>query len=147
MTRSPLQFCTCIMRSSALLQASSSLSIGRTCAWPRRLPVTEMHFCHFSRELVHNLRILYCFCLMPPSSRFQYPSLYTVPVSRLVINAECCTLTIHLMHCGVHFLLCEVFNYTFPLFTLHLLVFELYSATPWHCPDQFYLLRLWCILT
>jgi len=25
-------------------------SIGRTCAWPRRLPVTEMHFRHFSRE-------------------------------------------------------------------------------------------------
>jgi len=32
------------------VQASSSLSVGRTCAWPRRLPVTEMHFRHFSRE-------------------------------------------------------------------------------------------------
>jgi len=34
------------------VQASSSLSIGRTCAWPRRLPVTEMHFRHFSREFL-----------------------------------------------------------------------------------------------
>jgi len=50
MTRSPLQCCTSIIRSSVFVQASSSLSIGRTCAWPRRLPVTEMHFRHFSRE-------------------------------------------------------------------------------------------------
>jgi len=50
MTRSPLQCCTSIIRSSALVQVSSSLSIGRTCAWPRRLPATEMHFRHFSRE-------------------------------------------------------------------------------------------------
>jgi len=42
--------CTSIIRSSALVQASSSLPIGRTCAWPRRLPVTEMHFRHFARE-------------------------------------------------------------------------------------------------
>ena len=48
MTRSPLQCCTSIIRSSALVQASSSLSIGRTCAWPRRLPVTELYFRHFS---------------------------------------------------------------------------------------------------
>jgi len=26
-----------------------------------------------------------------------------------------------LMHCGVRFLLCEVFNYTFPLLTVHVL--------------------------
>jgi len=50
MTRSPLQCCTSIIRSSALVQVSSSFSIGRTCAWPRRLPVTEMHFRHFHRE-------------------------------------------------------------------------------------------------
>jgi len=50
MTRSPLRCSTSIIRSSALVQASSSLSIGCTCAWPRRLPVTEMHFCYFSRE-------------------------------------------------------------------------------------------------
>jgi len=73
--------------------------------------------------------------------------LVTVPVSWLVINAECCTLTINLMHCGVRFLLCEVFNYAFPLLAVHVLVFELYPATPQHCPDQFCLLRLRCILT
>ena len=50
--RSPLQCCTSIIRSSALVQASSSLSIGRTCAWPRRLPVTEMHFRHFPHEFL-----------------------------------------------------------------------------------------------
>jgi len=38
---------TSIIWSSALVQASSSLSVGCTCTWPRRLPVTEMHFCHF----------------------------------------------------------------------------------------------------
>ena len=38
MTRSLLWCCTSIIRSSTLVQASSSLSIGRTCAWPRRLP-------------------------------------------------------------------------------------------------------------
>jgi len=54
MTRSPLQCYTSIIRSSALVQASTSLSIGRTCAWPRRLPVTEMHFCHFSHEFLNN---------------------------------------------------------------------------------------------
>jgi len=52
MTRSPLRCCTSIIWSSALVQASSSLSIGRACAWPRRLPVTEMHFRHFSREFL-----------------------------------------------------------------------------------------------
>jgi len=26
------------------------LFIGRTCAWPQRLPVTEMHFRHFLLE-------------------------------------------------------------------------------------------------
>jgi len=84
---------------------------------------------------------------MPTWSRFHFPISYTVSVSRLVINAECCTLTIDLMHCGVRFLLCEVFNYTFPLLTVHVLVFELYPATPRHCPDHVCLLRLRCILT
>jgi len=46
---------------------------------------------------------------MPRWSR--YPSSYTLLVSRLVINAECCSVAIYLMHCGVRFLLCEVFNY------------------------------------
>jgi len=51
------------------------------------------------------------------------------------------------MHCSVRFLLCEVFNYTFPLLTMHVLVLELYPATPRHCPGKFCLLRLWCTLT
>jgi len=34
------------------------------------------------------------------------------------------------MNCGVRFLLCEVFNYTFPLLTVHVLVFELYASNP-----------------
>ena len=50
------------------------------------------------------------------------------------------------MHCGACFFLCEVFNYTFPLLTVHVLVFEFYPATPRHCPNQFCLLRLRCIL-
>ena len=79
-------------------------------------------------------------------SRLQYPSSYTLSVSWLVTNAECCTLTIDSMHCGVCSLLYEVFNYTFPLLIVHVLVFELYPATPQHCPDQFCLLRLRCIL-
>jgi len=37
---------------------------------------------------------------------------------------------VHLMYCGVRFLLCRVFNYTFPLLTVHVLVFKLYPATP-----------------
>ena len=40
------------------------------------------------------------------------------------------------MHCGVHFLLCEVLNHIFPLFTVHVLVVELYPATPRHCPES-----------
>ena len=40
---------------------SSSLSIGRTCAWPRRLPVTEMHFHHFSREFSYLSPYLHIF--------------------------------------------------------------------------------------
>jgi len=53
MTRSPLRCCTSIIRSFALVQASSSLFI----AWPRRLPVTEIHFRHFSREFVLSARV------------------------------------------------------------------------------------------
>jgi len=54
MTRSPLWCCTSIIRSSTLVQTSSSLSIGRTCAWPRRLPVTKIHFHCFSRDFDTN---------------------------------------------------------------------------------------------
>jgi len=50
MTRSPLWCCTSIIRSSALVQASFSLSIGLTRAWSRSLLVTEKHFHYFSRE-------------------------------------------------------------------------------------------------
>jgi len=106
---------------------------------------SKWHWCLCGE--IHILRILCCLCLMTTWSRFQYPSSYTVPVSRLVINAECCLLTIDLIHCGVCFLFCEVFNYTFPLLIVHVLVFELYLATPQRCPDQFCLLRLQCILT
>ena len=38
MTRSPLRCRTSIIRSSVLVQASSSLSMGRTRAWPRSSP-------------------------------------------------------------------------------------------------------------
>ena len=50
MTRSPLKYCTSIIRSSALVQASSGLFMGHTRAWPRRLPVTEILNHHFSRK-------------------------------------------------------------------------------------------------
>ena len=51
MMRSPLQCRTNILQSSALVQASSSLSMGRTRAWPWSLPITEIYFRHFSRQL------------------------------------------------------------------------------------------------
>jgi len=35
-----------------LVQASSSLPISRTCAWPWSLPITEIYFRHFLREFV-----------------------------------------------------------------------------------------------
>jgi len=50
MTRSPLRCCASIIQSSMLVQASSSLSISRPCAWPRRLLVTRIHFRHFLHE-------------------------------------------------------------------------------------------------
>jgi len=58
MTRSPLQCCTSIIRSSALVQVSSFLSIGRPCSWPLRLPVTEMHLRHFFREFNVNIGLI-----------------------------------------------------------------------------------------
>jgi len=47
---SPLRCRTSINPSSALVQASSSLSMGHTRAWPWRLPVTEIHAHHCSCE-------------------------------------------------------------------------------------------------
>jgi len=90
--------------------------------------------------------VLCCFCLMPAWSCFRYLTLYTVPLSRLVIEAQsrCCTLTIESMHRGVRFLLCEIFNNTFPLLSvpLDVLIFVFYPTNSRHCPDQFCLLRL-----
>jgi len=47
MTWSPLQCCTSIIRSSALVQASSILSMGRNLAWPRGSLHQEFYFGHF----------------------------------------------------------------------------------------------------
>jgi len=47
MTRSLLRCCTSIMRSSALVQASSSLSMGRTHTWPCGSLHQEYYFRHF----------------------------------------------------------------------------------------------------
>jgi len=61
MTRSSLRCRTSIIRSSALVQASSSLSMSRTRAWPRSLPITEIYFRHFSARVfssVTNIRVL-----------------------------------------------------------------------------------------
>ena len=53
MTRSPLRCSTSIIRSSALVQASSSLSISCTRAWPRSSPSTKFYFRHgFWMQLV-----------------------------------------------------------------------------------------------
>jgi len=49
MTRSPLWCRTSIIRSSALVQTSSSLSVGRTRACPRSSSITEFYFRHFYR--------------------------------------------------------------------------------------------------
>jgi len=51
------------------------------------------------------------------------------------------------LRCSIPLLWSEIFNYTFPLLTVHVLVFEFYPSTPRHCPDQFCLLRLYCIFT
>jgi len=48
MTRSPLGCRTSIIRSSALVQASSSLSMGRTRAWSQGSLHQEFFFGHFS---------------------------------------------------------------------------------------------------
>jgi len=55
MTRSPLRCRSSIIRSSALVQASSSLSMGRTRAWPRGSLHQEFNFRHFSREFFANI--------------------------------------------------------------------------------------------
>jgi len=47
MTRSPLRCCTSIIRSSVLVQASSSLSIGRTRAWTREATRNKNPFTPF----------------------------------------------------------------------------------------------------
>jgi len=52
MMRSPLRCRTSIIRSSAFVQASSSLSMGRTRAWPRSSLITEIYIRHFSREFL-----------------------------------------------------------------------------------------------
>jgi len=49
MTRSPLRCRTSIIQSSALVQASSSLSMVRTRAWPRTSSSTRFYFHHFFR--------------------------------------------------------------------------------------------------
>jgi len=51
MTRLPLRCCTSIIQSSALVQASSSLSMGRTRAWPQNLSPTNFYFRHGFRGL------------------------------------------------------------------------------------------------
>jgi len=50
MTRLPLQCCTSIIRSSALMQASSSLSMGRSCTWPTEATRHRNAFPPFSRK-------------------------------------------------------------------------------------------------
>jgi len=47
MTQSPLQCCTSMVRSSVLMQASSSLSMGRTRAWSRGSLHQKFYFRHF----------------------------------------------------------------------------------------------------
>jgi len=51
MMRSPLRCCTSIIRSSTLVQASSSLSMVRTRAWPRTSSSTKIYFRHGFRRL------------------------------------------------------------------------------------------------
>jgi len=54
MTRSPLRCCTSIIRSFALVQASSSLSINRTRAWPQTSSPKKFYF-------RHGFRWVFCF--------------------------------------------------------------------------------------
>jgi len=75
MTRSPLQCCTIIIRSSALVQASSSLSTGRTCACPRRLPETEIRFRHFSRSSSSSLLLTLKIATRQKGCQEYYPRL------------------------------------------------------------------------
>ena len=64
MTRSLLRYCTSIIRSSALVQASSSLSMGSTRTWPRGgYPSQKCIFAIFARVFV----TVYVFMLSSPS--------------------------------------------------------------------------------
>jgi len=58
MTRSPLRCRTSMIASSTLVQASSSLSTGRTRAWPRGSPHQEFCFRHLFTLNVPSILIL-----------------------------------------------------------------------------------------
>ena len=72
MTRSPLRCCTSIIRSSAFVQASSSLSIGRARTWPTEATRHRNTFSPFSRDFFLKLsspkglgsepKIVECWC-------------------------------------------------------------------------------------
>jgi len=73
MTRSPLRYRTSIIRSSTLVQASSSLPISRTRAWPRSLPITEICFAIF--RVSFQYLILDCFIVeLKPGGRPYFPA-------------------------------------------------------------------------
>jgi len=59
MKQSPLQCCTSIIRSSVLVQNSSSLSMGRTRAGPRGSLHQKFHFRHLLARVFIMFRIKY----------------------------------------------------------------------------------------
>jgi len=62
---------TSIIRSSALVQASSSLSIGRNCAWPRSSSITEIYFRVFL--CIYVKYKWYCHSVSMPSNWHELP--------------------------------------------------------------------------
>jgi len=54
MTQSPLRCCTSIIRSSALVQASFSLSMDPTCAWPRKSLHQKFYFRYFFARISYD---------------------------------------------------------------------------------------------
>jgi len=59
MTRSPLRCRTCTIRSSTLVQVSSSLSVSRTHARPRSSPSTKFYFRHCICRLRRRVDVSY----------------------------------------------------------------------------------------
>jgi len=81
MTRSPLLCCTSIIRSSPLVQASSSLSMICACAWPTEAIRQRNPFPPFSREFLSDI---ICWCVISLSAILVLCELYDFALLELL---------------------------------------------------------------